>query len=105
MDIEQLEEKIEQSDALMVYFSGEFCNVCKVLQPKIKDAFSKHYPKIEQLYISADNYKQTAAKFGVFALPTIIIYFDGKEQKRKSRNLSVDGLIEELKRPYTLFFD
>ncbi len=105
MQIEELKQTIQNEDAVMVYFSGEFCGVCKVLQPKIKDAFQKSFPKIKQVYISADEYKQTAIEFGVFAVPTIIVYFDGKEHQRKSRNLSVVGFVEELQRPYGLFFN
>lgn len=105
MEIKELQETIKNENAVMVYFSGEFCGVCKVLQPKIKDSFSKNLPKIKQIYIDADKFKQTAVEFGVFAVPTIIVYFDGKEHNRKSRNLSVDGFVDELQRPYGLFFN
>ena len=63
------------------------------------------FPRIKQIYISAEEYKTTAIEYGVFSMPTIIVYFDGKEFARKSRNLSVAGFIQELKRPYGLFFD
>jgi len=105
MDIEDLKKEIESKDAVMVYFGGEFCGVCKVLRPKIEEAFKKEFPKIEQIYIDADHYKQTAVEFGVFVIPTIIVYLDGKEFSRKSRNLSVPMFVSELKRPYGLFFD
>ena len=105
MQIEELKQTIKNEDAVMVYFSGEFCGVCKVLQPKIKDAFANIFPKIRQIYIDADEYKQTAVEFGVFAVPTILVYFDGKEFAKKSRNLSISGFIQELQRPYGLFFN
>jgi thioredoxin-like negative regulator of GroEL len=105
MQIDDLKEFISTNDAVMVYFSGEFCGVCKVLQPKIKDAFTKHYPNIKQLYIDADSFKQTAVALNIFAVPTIVVYLDGKEFARKSRNLSVDRFIQELQRPYGLFFN
>ncbi len=105
MQIEELKQTIQKEDALMVYFSGEFCGVCKVLQPKIREAFKKEFPKLKQVYISADEFKQTTVEFGVFAVPTIIVYFDGKEFAKKSRNLSVTGFVDELQRPYGLFFN
>ncbi len=104
MEIEELKQTIQNEDAVMIYFSGEFCGVCKVLQPKIKEAFANEFPKIKQIYISVEQYKQTAAEFGVFAVPTIIVFFDKKEFARKSRNLSVAGFVDELQRPYGLFF-
>ncbi|MEA3554880.1 MAG: thioredoxin family protein [Campylobacterota bacterium] len=105
MQIEELKQTIQNEDAVMVYFSGEFCGVCKVLQSKIKEAFQNQFPKIKQVYISVDEYKQTAVEFGVFAVPTIIVFFDTKEFARKSRNLSVSGFVDELQRPYGLFFN
>jgi len=105
MQVDELKNFISSNDAVMVYFGGEFCGVCKVLQPKIKEAFEKDFPKIEQIYIDADSYKQTAIEYGVFAIPTIIVFFDKKEFARKSRNLSVQGFISELQRPYGLFFE
>ncbi len=105
MNIEDINKCIKKNDAMMIYFSGEFCAVCKVLQPKIQEAFTQELPKIKQYYISADDYKQTAIELGVFSVPTIIVYFDSKEFARKSRNLSVDGFIYELQRPYDLYFN
>jgi len=105
MEIEELKETINNNDAVMVYFSGQFCGVCKVLQPKIKEAFQKEFPKIKQIYIDADDFKQTAIEYGVFAVPTIVVFFDKKEFARKSRNLSVGGFVQELQRPYGLFFN
>jgi len=104
MTIEQLNEKIETAPALMVYFSGANCGVCKVLHPKLTEAFSKRYPLIEQITIEVEQHPQIAGQFNVFALPTVIVYFDGKEINRKSRNLSVDRFLDEIQRPYGLFF-
>jgi len=105
MQIEELQQEIENNDAVMIYFSGKNCGVCKVLEPKIKEAFTLSFPKIKQIYICAEQYKITAIEYGVFSVPTIIVYFDKKEFARKSRNLSVAGFVQELKRPYGLFFD
>ena len=105
MDIDSLNNEIKNNDAVLVYFSGEYCGVCEVLSPKIKDAISTHFPKIKQLYISASDFKQTAANFSVFSMPTIIIYFDGKEFIKQSRHISVSGLVDDIQRPYNLFFE
>ncbi|MEA2050977.1 MAG: thioredoxin family protein [Campylobacterota bacterium] len=104
MNIEELKKNISDNDAVMIYFSGENCGVCTVLSPKIKSAVSLNYPKLKQLYISATEFKNTAAEMGVFSMPTIVVFFEGKEFLRKSRHISVDGFIDDLNRPYSLFF-
>jgi len=105
MTIEDIQSKIRNNNATMLYFSGEDCGVCHALMPKIKESFSSNFPKIEQIYISASQYPQIAASFSVFTIPTIIVFFDGKEFIKKSRHISVSGLNEEIQRPYGLFFD
>ncbi len=95
---------ITKKEAVMVYFSGVGCGVCKVLQPKIKESFSQNYPLIEQYYLDIEEHKSLAISLSVFSIPTILVFLDGKEFMRKSRNMSVDGLIRDLKRPYNLFF-
>ncbi len=104
MTLENIEEKIKTTPAIMLYFSGASCNVCKVLHPKLTKAFQDRYPLIEQISIEVEQYPQIAGQFNVFALPTVIVYFDGKEINRKSRNLSVDRFLDEIQRPYGLFF-
>ncbi len=104
MEIENLQEIIKNNDAIMVYFSGENCGVCKALQPKIKDLFNTEFPKIKQIYISADEFTQTAAQLNVLSIPTVIIYFDSKEFIRESRHISISELSLQIQRPYSLFF-
>lgn len=103
MDTITLEEKIKSSQACMLYIGGENCGVCKALYPKITQKFKECFPKIEQLRIEMENEKEFVSQLQVFSIPTIIIYFEGKEFFRKSRNLSVDMFIEEVKRPYEIF--
>ena len=104
MNIEKLNNIIKIKPAVMIYFRGAHCSVCKVLHPKITSAFKEQYPLIEQINLEVEQYPEIAGQFNVFVLPTIIVYIDGKEVNRKSRNISVDRFISEIKRPYSLFF-
>ena len=105
MNIEQLNKKIKSTPALLVYFSGTSCGVCKVLKPKITKAFNENYPKIKQIEINIEDNLELSRQFNIFATPSILIFFDGSEFVRKERNISVDGLIDQVKRPYSLFFE
>ena len=105
MTIEQLNEQIKSNDALLIYFSGTSCGVCKVLKPKIKKKFTEYYPKIKQIEINIDDNIELARQFNIYSMPSILVYFEGKEFFRKERNISVDVLVYEVNRPYGLFFD
>lgn len=104
MDTNKLQNEIKSNEAVMVYLSGEDCGVCQVLQPKVKESMDKNFPKIKQIYISAQEFKQTAASLGVFTIPTIIVYIDGKEFVKQSRHISIPNLEQAIKRPYELYF-
>lgn len=87
------------------YFSTETCNVCKVLKPKLKSFLDENFPKLKMTYIDVEQEKELAAQLTIFAVPTIIIYFDGKEFLRFSRNINFDELHQSLERMYNLYFD
>ena len=105
MNIEDIQNEINSNDAILLYFSGQNCGVCTALKPKIQSSFQIHFPKIKQLFISASDYPAIAAHFSIFTIPSVLIYFDGKETKRESRHISVDQLIQSTKRPYELYFN
>ncbi len=105
MNIDNINEIIKTKPSVSIYFSGVGCGVCEVLQPKIKKALDENFPLIEQYYFDIEEYKKLAISFDVFVMPTLLIFIDGKEFIRKSRNMSVDELITNLKRPYKLFFE
>ena len=102
---EDIQNEINQNDAVLLYFSGENCGVCTALQPKIKSAFTANFPKIKQLYVSASAYPKIAANFCVFTVPSALIFFETKEIRRESRHISVDQLVQSTKRPYDMFFN
>jgi thioredoxin-like negative regulator of GroEL len=95
---------INEKDAVLVYFSTKNCNVCKVLKPKIKEMLIDKFPKIEFLYIDSEEIPEIPAQLSIFAAPTLIIFLDGKEFLRKSRNIGLTELENEIIRPYKLFF-
>lgn len=100
---EEVHQIIQNNDAVFLYFSGENCSVCKALKPKITALFKENFPKIKLIEIQTDVAIETTAQFGVFSLPTMMLYIEQKEFLKKGRNVSIPLLIEEIKRVYTLF--
>lgn len=100
--IENIEKTIKENPAVMVYFSAPTCNVCHALKPKLLEALDANFKefKVESVDISTE--EDIAPHFGVFAIPTVLIFLDGKEFLRKSRHMSVDEVIREIKRPYEI---
>jgi thiol-disulfide isomerase/thioredoxin len=100
----ELQEVINGNSAVLIYVSTKTCNVCKVLKPKLKDLIKTEFPEVIFYYLDAEENKESAAQLSVFAVPTVLVYFEGKEYLRKSRSFSVELFGEEIERPYNMLF-
>ncbi len=103
-NLDQFNELVSHTPAVLAYFSTTECNVCKVLKPKVADMVDTEFPELKLVYAEINQSPELAAQLRVFAVPTLVIYFDGKEYIRKSRNFGLDELRRELQRPYELMF-
>lgn len=102
--IEEFNRIIAGNKAAGIYFSHDACSVCKVLKPKIAEMLTEEFPGVEFLYVDVNETPDISAQNSIFTVPTVIFYFEGKEYIRKSRNISVPVLAEELTRPYEMIF-
>ena len=100
--IENINNTIKDNIAVMLYFSSPSCGVCHSLKPKLIEAIKVNFDKFKIVDIDISVSQDIASSFSVFSIPTVLIFLDGKEFFRKSRNMSIDGLIKEIKRPYEI---
>ena len=84
------------------FTSAPTCNVCHALKPKLLEELDKNFGefKVQSVDISVE--EDIAPHFGVYAIPTVLIYLDGKEFIRKSRHMSVHEVLESIRRPYEI---
>jgi len=98
-------QEVDKNTICVAYFSHDKCNVCKVLLPKIEELLSNYYPEIKLIYSNVELHPEIPAQNSIFTVPGIIVFVEGKEYKRYSRNLSIDILDEDLKRPYNILIN
>ena len=103
-NLEALQTLISEKPGVLLYFSNDMCSVCKVLKPKVEELLSEDFPEIETRFIDTDKSPVLSGQYRVFTIPTILIFFDGNEQARLSRNISLHQLNEIIERPYSLIF-
>ncbi len=103
--LQAFESLVQNEAAVLAYFSHDQCNVCRVLKPKVEELLAEKFPKIKAIYCHTQSVPEIAAAQSVFAVPTIIVWFEGKETYRFSRNVGLQELEQALARPYSLFFD
>ena len=104
-NIKELQEKIATGKGVLLYFSNDSCSVCKVLRPKVAELLHKQFPLMVSYYVDTEKSPVISGQFRVFTIPTILIFFEGKEQERYSRNISMHQLEASISRPYKLVFE
>lgn len=102
--LKEFEQLVSTEQALLVYFSTDMCQVCKVLKPKINALVQEEFPLLMPLYIDSTKLPGIAGQYRIFTAPTILVFFEGHETIRKNRNIGVDELKREIQRPYSLLF-
>jgi thioredoxin-like negative regulator of GroEL len=100
MTLEELQTTIRSEVGVLLYFSGENCNVCHALRPKFKELFDKEFSELKQIYLDAHENPEISAHYQVFSVPTMIVFMDGREFAREGRSVSLYQLQEKLSRPY-----
>ncbi len=103
--IDEFNEFVKNNGGAVTYFSTPQCNVCKVLKPKLKELLSERFPEMKFAYVNTVEAEEMAAQNQVFTVPTILFHLDGREFIRKSRNVNLNILAEELERPYNMMFE
>jgi len=103
--VKEIQETISKVDAVLFYFNTNSCSVGEAMEPKVFNLIKTSFPKIEFYTIDINFQPEISAYFNAFVEPTILVFFDGKETVRRSRNISIFELDETIKRPYQLIFE
>jgi len=90
--------------AVCFYLSTPECSVCKVLKPKVFEMLKDDFPQIHFCYVDLNEAKEIRGQLSVFSVPTILVYFEGKETIRTSRNVHLEELREQIDRYYKTIF-
>jgi len=103
--IEEINEIVAKEAAVIIYFYSDNCAPCISLRPKVQQLVVDDFPKVKLLLVNSEKYPALPASYGVFANPTIIIFFDGREYRRESKYISIPQLSQDIERPYNMIFE
>ncbi len=103
-DYNELISIAEENSAVCFYLSTPRCNICRVLKPKVIELLKENFPRIHFYYVDLNEAKEISGLLSVFSIPTILVYFEGREMIRTSRNLHLSELYEQIDRYYKMIF-
>jgi len=71
---------LQNEKAVLLDFWAEWCGPCKMIAPLLDDVADKYEDKLAIVKLNVDENPNTAQKFGIRNIPTLILFKDGAVQ-------------------------
>lgn len=92
---ENFETEVLKAEKLtLVDFWAEWCGPCKMIAPILNEIADEYAGKMKICKVDVDSNPETAAKFNVRGIPTLLVFKNGTVEATKVGALSKGQLIE-----------
>jgi thioredoxin 1 len=89
-------EVINAKQPVLVDFWAPWCGPCKMVTPVLEELSSHYGEKIKIVKVNVDDNNETAAKFGIRSIPSLLLFKSGEVVATKIGALSRAQLTEFL---------
>jgi thioredoxin 1 len=76
-------EVLKSSEPVVVDFYAEWCGPCKAMSPALEAVANDLKGKVKVVKLDVDQNPSTTAKYDIRAMPTLLIFKDGKVVNQK----------------------
>ncbi len=97
----ELEQAVQSGGLLLVQFGAETCAPCTAIRQKIETWQAEHQA-VRFLYIPTEHFRELCAQEGVFTVPTIFVYAEGRLTLRESGYFGLNALLQKVERYETM---
>ena len=76
------QETVQQNAVVLVDFYADWCGPCRLLAPTIEDLAKEYAGKAVIAKVDIDASPETAMNMNVMAVPTVVVFKNGREAAR-----------------------
>ena len=76
-------EVLKASGAVVVDFWAEWCGPCRMIGPALEEIAGSLNGKVKIVKLNVDENPQTASKYGVMSIPTLMLFKNGEMASRQ----------------------
>ena len=100
------EQAVLQSEKpVLVDFWAEWCGPCRALAPMIETVAKEYAGAVQVVKLNVDDHPSVAQRYSIQAIPTLILFRDGKEKERIIGVASSDAISRMIKEHLGLLSD
>lgn len=82
-----------KSGLVLVDFWATWCGPCRAIAPKLEEIAAEMGDKVKIVKLDVDNNQESAAKFGIRSIPTMILFKNGKPVDQVMGNLPKENIV------------
>ena len=76
-------EVLKSANPVVVDFWAEWCGPCRMIAPALEEIAGSLGEKVKIVKLNVDENPQTAAKYNIQSIPTLMIFKDGNMSSRQ----------------------
>ena len=77
------QDVLKAAGPVVVDFWAEWCGPCKMIAPSLEEISKSLDGKVKIVKLNVDENPNTAAKFGIMSIPTLMLFKDGQLASRQ----------------------